>query len=305
MGAAERGVKSLADPASFFSGEKQDVGGFFDPGSRVIGGFFGEEAGEIAGKIADPLGILPEPVEFGETPTIEQFIRERSPQAIAELTRAAEEAARLSGTGTQAAISELQPFTGTQAFREQAAILGALGPEAQQSALAGIPVSEADIEQQELERRRLLRQAAAAGRLGAGSTVSDVTELAAQQRARQISDRLAALSPVSDITRTAASTISGLGEADIARQAQILAGLGPQQAQILLGGAADIAGARSAAAELAGLQDIARGQQIGGIAGQLGQAFASRPQTQTVPQVQAGTSTIGTATTTGQPARIV
>jgi hypothetical protein len=47
----------------------------------------------------------------------------------------------------------------------------------------------------------------------------------------------------------------------LTRQAQLLAGLGPQQAQILLGGAADIVGARSTAAEIAGLQNIAQGQQ--------------------------------------------
>ncbi|MCK5602017.1 hypothetical protein KAR91_09115 [Candidatus Pacearchaeota archaeon] len=284
MGSGGGGFLPTAlDPAGVLNPDRPfDVSNLADPVSPVLGSAFGKDTKDIR-KFTDPLGILPDPVSNIPAPTIEDLIRERGPQAIGELQRGAEEAARLSGEGTGQAIAGLQPFTGTQALQEQAALLGALGPEAQQAAIQGIPISEFSEEQNRLERRGLLRRAASRGRFGAGGTVGELSDLGAAQQGRTIAGRLSALSPISDISRGAASTISGLSEADLTRQAQLLAGLGGQQAQILLGGAADIVGARSAASELESLRTIAKFNQAGSAIGQGVQAFGQFSGGQTAP----------------------
>jgi hypothetical protein len=118
----------------------------------------------------------------GPISSIEDLIRQTSPAATRLLGEGTQRAVDVGQQATQAGIGGLQPFAGTQAFEEQAALLGAMGPEAQQAAIAGIPLSEADIEQQQLERRRLLRQAAGRGRLGAGATRLELADLGASQQ---------------------------------------------------------------------------------------------------------------------------
>ena len=229
----------------------------------------------------------PRSTQASQPQTLEGFIQQQAPIAAGFLEEGTQQAVQLGQAATEQGIAGLQPFADTQAFQEQAALLGALGTEAQQAAISGIPVSPFEEEQNRVERRRLLRQAAARGRIGAGGTVGRLEELGGVQQARSIAERLGALSPLADISRGAASTISGLGEADLTRQAQLLAGLGLQQGQITLGSAADVVGARSTAAELAGLQDIAQGQQLSSAVGQgfnlAGQFFAPQPVTPFVP----------------------
>lgn len=193
--------------------------------------------------------------------TIEELIAQRSPEALRLLGIGTQQAVDLTGIATQQAVGSLQRFAGQEAFDEQAALLGALGPEAQERAIMGIPVSEAQRFAEQQQQTGLRRQAAARGELGGGATLAGLQQLGGQQQAGRISGRLQALDPLSQIARTTASTISGLQEAGGTRQAQLLAGRGPQEASILLGAAAPITAARQTAAELSGLQSIARAQQ--------------------------------------------
>jgi hypothetical protein len=178
-----------------------------------------------------------------------------------------QQAVDLSGRGTQQAISQLTPFGGTQAFDEQSALLGALGPEAQRAAIAGIPINEA---QQAFDVRQQTGLINRGG--GGGSSVLNLQQLGGQQQAGRISNRLSQLSPLAGIEQGTASTISGLGEADVFRRSQLLSGIGGQQAQIRLGQAAQTANARSSAAQLQGLQDISNANRRSQLVGQGAQA---------------------------------
>lgn len=257
------------------------------PRGQVVG--FDAQGNEIRGRESNPSGTAP--LEF------------RHDEVLTDIQAGTQTAIDQSNIAGQLAVQNLQPFTDQTAFNEQSALLGAFGEEAQAAAIAGIPQSEFQQEQNTIERRSLLRQAAGKGRRGSGATAGRLAELGSAQQARAISDRLNALAPISDISLGAASTVSGLEESRLARQAQLLAGSGQQQAQILLGQAATEVGASSTAAQLAGLQDISQGnvaaglvQQGGQLAGQLFQQPATVPPPVNLGVIQgttAGTFTPG------------
>jgi hypothetical protein len=207
---------------------------------------------------------------------MEDFIRRMTPQALAALRGGTREAVALSGEAAQQAEGRLAPFGGTQAFDETAALLGALGPEAQERAIQNIPLPEAKAFQEEQEQRQLMASAAARGELGGGATLAGATELGSAQIGRRIADRLASLAPLADVERGTASTISGLRESAATRAAQLLAGLGPQEASIRLGTAAPLAEARSSAAEIGALQTLSQAQTRSDILNQFSQLM-NRP----------------------------
>lgn len=201
--------------------------------------------------------------------TIEELIAERSPQALETLIGGTRRAIDLSGQFTEAARRRLEPFADQQALQEQAALLGVLGPESQAEALQGLIPTDVEREQTTRERRALLRQRAAAGGLGGGATIQALQGLAGAQQGQLLQRRLQELEELSGISRGALSAISGLEETAGAREAALLAGLGPQQANILLGTAAPIVEARQQQAALSGLQGLASAQQRGQIAEQV------------------------------------
>ena len=235
----------------------------------AIGGKLGLSQGTI--DLLDPGGAFlrgPDPIPTGQ---LEDFIRRMTPEALSRLRGGAQTAIGLTGAATGQAEQALQPFGGTQAFDETAALLGALGPEAQERAIMNIPTGEAGQFREEQERRQFTRGAAARGEVGGGAALAGATELGGQQVGRRISERLSSLSPLATTERGVASTVSGLRESGATREAQILAGLGGQEASIRLGTAAPLAQARSQAAEIQGLQGIAAANQRAGILDQFAQ----------------------------------
>lgn len=206
----------------------------------------------------------PDIVQTGDP--LGDFVRRVSPEATGLVEEGARGAVDLTGQATQQAISQFDPFTGLESLTEQQALLGLSGDAAQRSAISGIPVSDFQRESQARDRETQLRQAAAGGGLGSGATVLGAQQLAGAQTSSNIFNRLAELGGLTDISQAARSSISGLTESGAAREAALLAGIGPQQAAILLGTAAPIVQAQQQQAELAGLQAIGQAgerQQLG------------------------------------------
>jgi hypothetical protein len=251
------GVDPLSGIPALFVDPRDKV----DPLSGLPAQFFDPRtAGNFSQAVA-PTGIQ----------NIEDLIRQVSPEAIGLVEGGARTAADLTSQATQQAIGGLQPFAGTEALQEQRALLGLGGLEAQQAAIAGIPVSGAQQEAQRRERETQLRRAAAGGGLGSGATLLGAQQLAGAQQSSNIFNRLSELGGLTDVSQRARSSISGLLEAGGAREAALLGGIGPQISSILLGGAAPIVQARQQQAELSGLRGIASANQRSQILGQLAQ----------------------------------
>ena len=238
--------------------------------------------------------------------SIDNLIRTRTPLASDLLTQGSEFARKRSREGFREARGLLRGFDDLSALREQNALLGLLGERRQQRAINNIPVSEFDAELQRRQRETLARSAAVSGDIGSGFGLQQAQNLGAAQRIEAYQNRLAELEPLVATSRSVRSTLSGMEEAQGAREAQIKTGLGTQLANIRLGAAAPIIQANMQQASLSGLQGIAQAQQRGQIASQLaglaGQFFTpSAPQTvQTVqpaqttqPPVSAGKITPG------------
>lgn len=207
---------------------------------------------------------------INEMVSIESLVEARSPEAIDIITASTEGAAEIARLGGEAAIEELAPYTGRgegiDALQEQRALLGLLGPEAQQQAIAGIQDTPFQKEKSLREQRTLLRQAAAGGELGGGATIAGMATLAGAQAGERILGRYEQLQPLVDIAQTTSSGISRIEEDARAREMQYISSLGPQIGNILLGQAAPIVKGRTQAAELSGLATIGEAQQRGQMA---------------------------------------
>lgn len=225
-------------------------------------------------------GISPEAPAGGPSLTPEDIIAERTPEAVGLIEAGREEALRLSRLGAEQ-IDPLRRFGDLAAFREQQAILGLSGEEAQRQAIGGIPVSEAQQEMQRRQRETQIRQAAARGDIS-GASLMGAQQLAGTQQLQNIQGRLAQLEPLARIARGTRSTLSQQAEAARARQAQIIGGAGTQLANIRLGAAAPQIAGMQQQAQLSGLAGISAAQQqaqqqaqLAGLAGQvLPQFFA-------------------------------
>jgi hypothetical protein len=231
---------------------------------------------------------------------IDSLIRSRGALGAPLVSAGASEALRLSGLGEREAFNPLGDFTSLASFREQQALLGTEGEEAQREAISGIPVSDFDRELQRRQQQTQLRQAAATGELGSGATIQAAQQLAGGQQADIIQRRLAELEPLVAISRGARTARSEIEEAAFARQAQILSGRGTQLANIRLGATAPIIESTLQQANLSGLRGISaanqragQAQQLAQIAGkfapQIGNFFA--PQQQSTAALQTGFQT--------------
>jgi hypothetical protein len=262
--------------------------------SGSVSGFLADPAGlfgqgihnsELFNKIADPANLLPDgsvkPVPDG-IQSIDDLIRERTPEALGILQQGSDEALRLNELGRTTASDPLQQFTDLAAFNEQQALLGTSGAQAQEQAIGNIPVSAFDKQLQERRRKTQLRQANAAGELNSGATILGAQQLAGRQQSDIISKRLAELEPLVAVSRGARSTLSGIDEATSVGKAQIQTGLGTQQGNIRLGSTAPLIQSNLNQAELSGLRGIGKAPGRGEIVSQLatlaGQ-FVQRPET--------------------------
>lgn len=121
-------------------------------------------------------------------------------------------------------LGYLNPYMqpGTKANDLQAALSGAMGPEAQKQAFANYSASPGvEFAQKEAERA-LLRNASATGGLGGGNVLRDLTQLAAGTFMQDFGNQYSRLSEISNRGYGAATTGAGLQ----GQQAGVQAGLG-------------------------------------------------------------------------------
>ena len=159
------------------------------------------------------------------------------------------------GTG---AISQLQPFqqVGQQAFQQQQALAGLLGPDAQQQAIAGISGGEQFKALEQQSRESLLSSASATGNLRGG----DIQGALAQFRPRLLQEEIDR-----QYARLGGFTNAGLGVSE----------------QLYRGGQASATGQASQAQALGGnISNLLAQQGAAQAGGQLaqGKAFGAIPQ---------------------------
>lgn len=207
--------------------------------------------------------------------SMEEYIRSITPEAMGTLTAGTESALTREQQALQESLGLLSPYSGDAAYQETAALTGAMGEDAQRAAITGIPLSEAQRAMQEREQRQQMRLANTAGRSGGGATIQEMINLGGRQQAETVSNRLNQLSPIADINRNTASTMSGLEEGSLTRQAQLEQQLGPQLAAILMGEVGPITETRSSAAELSGLQNVNEASQNAELMSQIANMIGS------------------------------
>lgn len=200
--------------------------------------------------------------------SIDDLIRARTPQAVGLINRGTTRALRLADIAAQQ-IEPLRQYGDLSAFNEQQALLGLSGEEAQRAAISGIPISEAQQQENARQREEMLRMAAASGDVS-GASLLGAERLGAAQSLAALKNRLAELEPLAAIARSTRSDLSSAAESARARRANLLAGRGTQLANIRLGAAAPQISSIQNQAELAGLRGISAAQQQANIQNQLG-----------------------------------
>lgn len=136
-------------------------------------------------------------------------------------------------------LSYLDPYMqqGSQANNLQAALSGAMGPEAQKQAYAQYQQSPGVAFAQQEAERALLRNASATGGLGGGNTLRDLTQLATGMYMQDYNNQFNQIGTVADRGLSASTTGAGLQ----GQQAQVQAGLGQFAAGIPM----NVAGAQA------------------------------------------------------------
>lgn len=202
---------------------------------------------------------------------IDELLRARVPQGLDLIRGGTEEALRLTQLGREQAISPLEPFTGLEAGQEQQALLGLLGEEAQQAAIAGIPQSQAQAEANRRQTETLLRGFSATGDIGSGAALLQAGQLGAQQQGQSIFGRLSELEPLAGTSRSVRGTLADIERSSRLREANLQLGQGSQLANIRFGAAATGIESIQAGAEQAGLASIGRFNQQQALQTQLAQ----------------------------------
>ena len=212
--------------------------------------------------------------------SIDDLIRQRTPEAISILNQGADDQIGLARQGLSAGLAPLREVDDLRAFEEQQALLGQRGLDAQEFAIGNIPVSEFDRELASRREKQLVRGAAARGEAGGGATLQAGQQLAGAQQASFIQDRLAQLSPLVAASRAIRSDMSSMSEQGAVNEAQIQSGLGTSIGNIRLGAAAPQISSIQRDAEISGLQGIASANrrastnnQLAGLAGSLAGSF--------------------------------
>lgn len=267
-------VSSILDPGNVFGTREGQMsyGNLMDPGAVIVGALGGSEMGDLARQLADPGGLLgPIDTSIIEGMSMEDYIRGISPLAMETLKTGTGSAIGREQTALSDVLTGLGRYQDPGAYEEMASLMGAMGEDVQQQAISDIPMTEAQKAKQDRERRQQMRRASAMGRSGGGATVQEMINLGGQQQAETVGRRLQELQPLADIGRQTASTMSGLQESSLTRQAQLEALLGPQLAATLLGQVGPITEARSSAAELQGLQGMSEANQRNQLLQQAGQ----------------------------------
>lgn len=212
-------------------------------------------------------------VRYGITPEQQQTaINPSLIQQTAGLQPAMESLGGVQDTLRQdfAAAQEYQaPYReyGQQAAQRQAALTGALGPEAQQQALNEYMNSPALGYLQEQSERALTRNAAALGGLGGGNVRQDLTKLTADLYGQDFQNQFNRLGDIATRGYGAAATSAGLGQ----NLATGIANLGGTGAAYQMQAGRDMSGnVGQTTVNLAGTQTGLGGTQAGILSGLTG-----------------------------------
>lgn len=164
----------------------------------------------------------------------QQALQRAQAQARGDITAGSQQAQQALEQGRAAGVAPLTGFAdpGRQAFQRQAALTGALGPEAQQQALESFRNIEGTFAQ-ETEERAILRNAAATGGLAGGNVLEELGRRAQGRAQQNITQRIAQLQQQSQLGLGAATGISGIEVGTGQNLANIRFGAG----QALAGGA--------------------------------------------------------------------
>lgn len=151
-------------------------------------------------------------------------------------------------TGRDRAIAPLQGFSGGQeAQQQQAALSGALGPEAQQAAIQAFQSSPGQAFLREEGERALTRNAAALGGLGGGNVRRELVRFGTGLAAQDFANRFDRLGQVANRGLQAAGQTAGLEAAATEGIAGLLAGQGRDTASIIGGAGNRLADLRTQA----------------------------------------------------------
>ena len=202
------------------------------------------------------------------------------------------------GTG---AIGEFQPFqqAGQQAFQQQQALAGLLGPDAQRQAIAGIeqsPGFQANVQQGE---EALLQRASATGGLRGGNIQAALAQFRPQMLQQEIDKQYGRLGGFAGTGLGVSEALYRGGQASAVNQASQAGAVGSNVANLLgqqgaamaggeLGQARAFSGLLNAPAQFAGMQ-YARGGGAGNLFGGFGDSLQSA-----FSQTQLGGSGFGT-----------
>jgi hypothetical protein len=144
--------------------------------------------------------------------------------------------------------------SGQGAFDQQAALSGALGPEAQKAAFANFQASPGQQFLQQQGEKALLRNAAATGQLGGGRTQQALQEQAIGLAQQDFANQFSRLGNVAGQGLTLQSQLGGLRQGLGTNIANLRGGIGQAQGDALLGNAQ--AGVNAAAAQDQGVANI-------------------------------------------------
>lgn len=176
-------------------------------------------------------------------------------------------------TTLERGVEDFDPFlqTGIDANQQQAALSGALGPEAQAAAFAAFQESPEQQFLREQGRREVLGSAAATGGLGSGEVLRDLTRFGTGLAAQDFQNQFERLGTVSERGIQAAAGRSGL----FGQGAGIQAGAGTDLAGTQLRGGLAQADIVSRAAELTAADRFAAGGALSDIIGETTNAQAA------------------------------
>jgi len=132
--------------------------------------------------------------------------------------------------------ANLAPFreAGTSALQQQQALLGLLGPEAEQQALDAQQESPTQAFIRKRQERTLARNTSATGGLGGGNFQSDLSQLSAGFAGQQLNQRQAQLAALSGTGQSTAVTQAGLGAQFAGNVGQLQQGAAQSRASGLL-----------------------------------------------------------------------
>lgn len=163
-----------------------------------------------------------------------QALTSQATQARGDILAGTEAGLGSIAAAREGAIADYAPYTqaGAGAIEQEAALSGALGPEAQQAAINSFIESPGQKYLREQQEKALLRSSAATGGLGGGRVRSALMEQAMGIAATQQQQQLENLRSIASRGQTAAGDVAGIRVGTGTTEAGIQTGAGQQLAQI-------------------------------------------------------------------------